>query len=101
MFNRANQLLGSNWTLHDLRHTAAFRMAEDPEMPLTHVQWILAHARLTTTQIYTTPSADEVIESALAHHARQARRREEPQPAPIAPGYNPDSLSTLFGGPPA
>ncbi|MET9661489.1 tyrosine-type recombinase/integrase [Streptomyces sp. NPDC006510] len=101
MFARANQLLGSNWTLHDLRHTAAFRMAEDPEMPLPHVQWILAHARLTTTQIYTTTSADEVVESALAHHARQARRREDPQPAPFSPAYNPDSLSTLFGGPTA
>ncbi|MFI8850184.1 hypothetical protein ACIGW3_08320 [Streptomyces sp. NPDC053499] len=76
-------------------------MAEDPEMPLTHVQWVLAHVRLTTTQIYTTPSADEVIASALAHHARQARRRAEPQPAPLALGYNPDSLNTLFGGPPA
>ncbi|MEU4359243.1 tyrosine-type recombinase/integrase [Streptomyces virginiae] len=99
MFTRANLLLGSNWTLHDLRHTAAFRMAEDPEMPLTHVQWVLAHARLMTTQIYTTPSADEVIESALAHHARQARRREDPQPAPFSRSVQPRRGSPRRGWP--
>ena len=35
MFTRTNAQLGSNWTLHDLRHTAAYRMARDPQMPLT------------------------------------------------------------------
>lgn len=49
--NRANALLGANWTLHDLRHTAAYRMARDPKLALTDVQWILGHAHLTTTQI--------------------------------------------------
>ena len=37
MFTRANAALGANWTLHDLRHTAAYRMARDPDMPLTSV----------------------------------------------------------------
>ncbi|MFE2409971.1 tyrosine-type recombinase/integrase [Kitasatospora sp. NPDC059408] len=97
MFMRANELLGANWTLHDLRHTAAYRLARDPEVPLTHVQWILAHRYLTTTQLYLNPSQDEVIGSVLAHHARQERRREDPVPAPPAPGYNPASLSNLFG----
>ena len=27
MFARANAALGLNWSLHDLRHTAAYRMA--------------------------------------------------------------------------
>jgi hypothetical protein len=35
MFNRANAMLLANWSLHDLRHTAAYRMARDPQMPLT------------------------------------------------------------------
>ena len=35
MLNRANDLLGSNWTLHDLRHTVAYRMARDPDLSLT------------------------------------------------------------------
>ncbi len=50
MFNRANAALGANWSLHDLRHTAAYRMARDPQMPLTDVQWVLGHAHLSTTQ---------------------------------------------------
>src|SRR5450756_117 len=37
MFNRAGALLGANWSLHDLRHTAAYRMARDKDMPLTDV----------------------------------------------------------------
>jgi integrase len=49
MFNRANAVLGANWSLHDLRHTAAYRMARDPQMPLTNVQWVLGHAHLSTT----------------------------------------------------
>ncbi|MFI5966954.1 tyrosine-type recombinase/integrase [Streptomyces asoensis] len=97
MFRRVNELLGSNWTLHDLRHTASYRMANDPEMSLTYVQHILAHRRLTTTQIYTEPSEDDVIAAGLAHHARQEAKKKAPKPEPVSPGYNPESLSVLFG----
>ncbi|KEG40972.1 tyrosine-type recombinase/integrase [Streptomyces griseorubens] len=97
MFNRANELLGSNWTLHDLRHTAAYRMARDPQVRLTNVQWVLGHAHLSTTEIYLPPDRDEMIQDLVAHHARQARKREEPAPPPPAPGYNSDSLNVLFG----
>jgi integrase len=34
-------------------YSAAYRMAQDPDMPITDVQQILGHASLTTTQIYT------------------------------------------------
>ena len=37
MFGRAQAALGSNWSLHDLRHSAAYRMARDPGMPLTDI----------------------------------------------------------------
>lgn len=98
MFSRVNQRLGANWTLHDLRHSAAHRMVRDPELPLTDVQWVLGHALLSTTQVYTTPARDEVIEDVRAHHARQARRHSEPPvPPPPAAGYNPRSLGVLFG----
>ncbi len=50
MFGRANAGLGANWSLHDLRHTAAYRMARDPDVPLADVQWVLGHAHLSTTQ---------------------------------------------------
>ena len=52
MLQRANESLGTSWTLHDLRHTAAQRMIDDPNLSLTDVQWVLGHAHLATTQIY-------------------------------------------------
>jgi integrase len=102
MFTRAQVLLGSNWSLHDLRHFAAYRMAQDPQMPITDVQQILGHASLSTTQIYTTATAEDVIAGALAHHRRRAEAKAAP-PAEVVPsscGYNPESLSILFGGRP-
>jgi integrase len=95
MFTRAGELLGANWSLHDLRHTAAYRMARDPEMPITDVQWVLGHVHLSTTQIYVTPTAEDVIASVAGHYRRQA---EQPVPPPPAgPGYRPESLDVLFG----
>jgi integrase len=98
MFERAGQAAGSSATLHSLRHTAAYRMAEDPALPLTDVQLVLGHALLTTTQIYLTPRKEEVIRRVLAHHAgqtRQAAGRARPAPAP---GYRPETMEVLFGG---
>ncbi|WP_206062205.1 site-specific integrase [Nonomuraea basaltis] len=95
MFERANALLGANWTLHDLRHSAAHRMARDPALPLADVQWILGHAHLTTTQLYLNPSVEEAVAELRAHHARQSRATT-PSPPP-APGYDPSSLDVLFG----
>lgn len=97
MFSRAQSMLGSNWTIHDLRHTAAFRMTSDPDMPLSDVQWILGHAHLTTTQLYLTPSRDEVFAHVRAHHARYTGNTQSLH-APPAPGYNPAVLDVLFGG---
>ena len=37
MFDRANDAIGAGWTLHSLRHSAAYRMARDPDMPITDV----------------------------------------------------------------
>jgi integrase len=94
MFVRANKALGANWSLHDLRHSAAYRMARDPEMSITDVQWILGHAHLTTTQIYVTPTPGDVVQNVLAHYERQAAPKPPPQPAP---GYRAESLGILFG----
>jgi site-specific recombinase XerD len=98
MFERANDVFGADWTLHDLRHSAATRMAHDPQLSLTDVQWVLGHAHLTTTQLYLTPTKEEVVQAVLAHHARQERRRDDPPPPPAA-GYDPQSLAVLFGRP--
>ena len=97
MFERANALLGANWTLHDLRHSAAHRMARDPGLPLADVQWILGHVHLTTTQVYLNPSVEEAVQELRAHQARQARAARAP--APPASGYDPQSLDVLFGRP--
>lgn len=94
MFVRANAQLGANWSLHDLRHSAAYRLARDPLMPITDVQWILGHAHLSTTQLYTTATAEDVIDNVLAHHRRQG---EPPPPSQPAPGYRPQTLDVLFG----
>lgn len=96
VFTRANAVLGSNWTLHDLRHSAAKRMVRDPHLSLADVQWVLGHAHLSTTEIYTSPTPDEVIAQVLAHHERQRTGQLRPL-APPAPGYRPEVLETLFG----
>jgi len=94
MFNRANAVLGANWTLHDLRHTAAYRMARDPQVPLTDVQWVLGHAHLSTTQRYLNPVTEDVIAELLTYHTR---RRDRDPATPPAPGYRAESLQILFG----
>ena len=101
MFHRASASLGANWSLHDLRHLAAYRMTRDPGMPLADVQWILGHAQLATTQLYMSAPADEVIASVLAYHARTAAGAERSPGAEPPPGlrYRPESLEVLFGRP--
>ncbi|MEV7198268.1 tyrosine-type recombinase/integrase [Streptomyces sp. NPDC093510] len=106
MFRRVAALLGANWTLYDLRHTAAYRMARDPQLPLTDVQWILGHRRLTTTQLYVPPGEEEMIASLLAYFARRDRpllpeagqQVLVPEAGQQVLVYDPESLDILFGG---
>ena len=97
MFERVNEGAGTAATLHALRHTAAYRMAEDPTLPLTDVQFVLGHAQLTTTQLYIAPRQEDVIRRVLAHHAEQSRRAKEREPEALAPGYSSETLDVLFG----
>jgi integrase len=94
MFGRANAALGSNWSLHDLRHSAAYRMARDPGVSLVDVQWVMGHAHLSTTQQYLNPLTEDVIADVLAFHSR---RRERGPASPSTDGYRPESLKVLFG----
>src|SRR6266511_2733340 len=97
MFERVAARAGTDATLHALRHTAAYRMAEDPALPLTDVQLVLGHAQLATTHLYLTPRKEDVVRRLLAHHAEQTRQaRQRARPAP-APGYRLETLSVLFG----
>lgn len=96
-FTRVNAILGANWTLHDLRHTAAYRMARDPEMPLTDVQWVLGHAHLSTTQLYVTAPVEGMIVSLLGRHARQSDgQKSQPGETGSTLHYRPESLDVLF-----
>ncbi len=49
VLTRANDKLGTNWTMHDLRHTAAMRMIRDENLSARDVQTVLGHAHLATT----------------------------------------------------
>lgn len=92
VLERANEQLGTNWTLHDLRHTTAARLAADPDITLVEVQTIMRHAHLTTTQLYTVPRIDDVLDKLAVHYAR-------PPASPTwAPGYDPEDIRTVFGG---
>lgn len=99
MLQRANDSLGTAWTLHDLRHTAAQRMVDDPSMSLTDVQWVLGHAHITTTQLYLRPREEEVVTRVLAHHRDRAERPTTPPPPVDTAGYSAEVLAVLFGGP--
>lgn len=93
VLQRANDQLGTNITLHDLRHTCAMRMMADPNMTLADVQTVLRHKSLASTQIYTRVQLDELVVRVQEHHAR----RTAPPPPKPHPSYNQADLATLFG----
>lgn len=93
MFNRANAALGANWSLHDLRHTACYRMARDPSVPLTDISWVMGHAHLSTTQRYLNPRIGDVIETMLAFYGKD----HSEAPSTVAEGYRKESIDVLFG----
>jgi integrase len=97
MFERVNHDVGTTATLHALRHTAAYRLASDPSLPLTDVQFVLGHAKLSTTQLYLTPRKEDVIRRVLAHHAEQTKQAGEQARQTPAPGYRKETLEVLFG----
>jgi hypothetical protein len=85
-------------TVAKLSSNGPMKLANDTELPLTDVQFVLGHALLTTTQIYLTPRKQDVIRRILAHHDQQTRKAAERVQAPPAPGYRAETLQVLFGG---
>jgi len=96
VLRRVNAMLGTNWTLHDLRHTFAVRMAADPKVPLVSLQLLLGHAHLSTTERYLRPHLEQVIAHAREHHSRNRTPGVTGEQGP-ALGYEADDLQTLFG----
>ncbi|MBS1694745.1 MAG: tyrosine-type recombinase/integrase [Actinobacteria bacterium] len=91
ILQRAIEPLGMNWTLHDARHTAATRMARDPNLTLVEVQTILRHAHITTTALYTVTGLDDLIDKLAEHYQRPV------EPVRWSAGYDPDDVSAVFG----
>ena len=77
VIQRTNGRLGTNWSLHDLRHTAAERMANDPNLTLAEVRAILRHADPATTGRYL--------------HARVEDLFDAPRPTTTGPASSPAS----------
>jgi integrase/recombinase XerD len=99
VFRRANRLLGTNWSMHDLRHTAALRMSRDDALSLRDVQTILGHAHLSTTaDVYLVEEESQVIRRVQHHLERQAQVEVEPTRPAAESGYHDDDLDVLFGG---
>lgn len=96
VLRRANDVLGTNWTMHDLRHTSALRMVRSQKLSLRDVQVILGHAHLTTTQVYLVEDDEEVLRRVQRYLAD--RKERDAAPKPVAVGYDAEDLSILLGG---
>jgi integrase len=96
VFRRLNALLGSNYSMHDLRHTAALRMSRDEHLSMRDVQTILGHTHLSTTaDVYLVEDENEVL--ARAHQHLIDRTQVVPPTPPPATGYDSADLDVLFG----
>jgi integrase len=92
IIQRANDKLGTNWTLHDLRHTAANRMANDPSLTLAQVRVIMRHTDLATTGRYLNARVEDLFDALQQHYNRPRVERT------ITPGYDPEDFKAVFGG---
>jgi integrase/recombinase XerD len=100
VFRRVNTLLGTNYSMHDLRHTAALRMSRDNALSMRDVQTILGHAHLSTTAgVYLVEDEAQVIRR-VQQHLIEREHRAGQSPPPAAAGYDAGDLSVLFGGAP-
>ncbi|MEU7764991.1 site-specific integrase [Nocardia sp. NPDC049190] len=98
VFRRLNEALGTNWTMHDLRHTAALRMSRNSALSMRDVQVVLGHAHLSTTaDIYLVEDDAQVVRRVHEHLCRQQEQLATPAPAPAA-GYDDRDLAVLFDG---
>ena len=92
VLQRANEQLGTNWTLHDARHTAAARIASDERLTLAEVQAILRHAHLDTTGHYLAARIEDMHDKLQEHSPGRVRS------APIRRVTTSVDIKAVFGG---
>lgn len=93
VLGRINDRIGTNVSLHDLRHTLCLRLIDDPQISLVDTQQVMRHRRITTTGTYLRPRPDEVIAKVHEHYTRP-----RPQPRPLDGwSYDPQDLADVFG----
>ncbi len=92
VLQRVNEELGTNWSLHDLRHTAAARMISSGVLTLVEVQVLLGHADVRTTTRYTLPRVEELCVRLQAFYATP-----RPAAARFTGDYDPADLAVVFG----
>lgn len=93
VLQRANDLLGTDWTLHDLRHTTIERITADPNLTLEDVMTVTRHQHVTSLDPYLRPRVEEVFDRLQQHYAA-------PRPATTpTPGYDDADFQTVFGAP--
>jgi integrase len=93
ILQRANARLGTNWTVHDMRHTAAARMVADPNLTLPEVQTVLRHRHLSSTQVYPRVNVEQLFDKLQEHF-----HRPRPTPVTLPAGYDPADMQVVFGG---
>jgi integrase len=92
---RVQRGLGTRYRLHDLRHTAAVRMAADPGFSLVDVQTVLRHAHVSTTQLYLRPRVEDLVEQMAAMQQRRAEAVTDG--LVVAAGHDPAAVAELLG----
>jgi integrase len=99
VFRRVNALLGTNYSMHDLRHTAALRMSRDEKLSMRDVQTILGHAHLSTTaDVYLVEDDAQVLSRVHRHLTERDQRAHTIASVPqVSTGYDVADLSVLFG----
>jgi site-specific recombinase XerC len=93
VMQRVNEVIGANWSLHDLRHTAAARMLGSGVLTIAEVQVILGHADLRTTSRYTMPRVEEVCAKLQEYYRSPLSSAAPRMPA----GYDPADVAVIFG----
>lgn len=92
VLQRANDQLGTDWSLHDLRHTTIERMTADPNLTLEDVMTVTRHQHVSSLDPYLRPRVEEVFDRLQQHYGRP---RTAPKPTP---GYDDADFKTVFGG---